>query len=150
FLSGILGGMAVVIYPVTILYGDPFVITLPMVRSTVIHFFLIFIPLFLINRGDVKLNPKNWKKIVIGFGALLLWATFGNYVIDIGDNNLYLFSNPFLQTDIPLLSLIPNGWHILALVIIFGGGYFLTYKVVRLFEPNEFINRIKKFKRLKK
>ncbi|MCK4552081.1 MAG: YwaF family protein [Tenericutes bacterium] len=147
YLSSIMGGIAVVVYPVTILYGDPFTITLPMVRSTLVHFFLIFIPLFLINRGDVKLNPKNWRQIAIGFGALLLWATFGNYVIDIGDNNLYLFENPFLQTDIPLLSLIPNGWHILALVLIFGGAYFFTYKICKWFEPNVFRNKIKKLKK---
>ncbi len=147
FLSSILGGIAVVLYPVTILYGNPITITFPMIRSTIVHFFLIFISLFLVNRGDVKLFPSNWKQIGIGFIALLLWATFGNYVIDIGDNNLYLMENPFLQTNIPLLSLIPNGWHILALVVIFSGGYFLTYKLVKLFEPGEFKRRIKALKK---
>ena len=149
FLSSILGGIAVVIYPVTILYGNPFTVTLPMVRSTFVHFFLIFIPLFLINRGDIKLNSKNWRQIAIGFGALLLWATFGNYVIDIGDNNLYLLENPFLQTDIPILNMIPNGWHILVLLLIFGGGYFFTYKIAKIFEPNEFMNRLKRMKKKK-
>lgn len=147
FLSGILGGIAVMVYPVTILYGHPFVITLPMVRSTVVHFFLVFIPLYLIHRGDVKLNPKNWKQIAIGFACLVAWASFGNYVIDKGDNNLYLEFNPFLDTEIPLLNQIPNGWHIIAIIIIFGGGYFLTYKVARLFEPNYFRNFINKRKK---
>lgn len=144
FLSGILGGVAVMVYPVTILYGHPFIITLPMIRSTIVHFFLVFIPLFLINRGDAKLNPKKWKQIALGFTALVLWASFGNLVIDKGDNNLYLEFNPFLDTEIPLLNQIPNGWHILAILIIFGGGYFLTYKIAKIFEPNYFKKRFNK------
>jgi len=43
FISAILGGIAVILYPVTVLYGHPYVLTLPIIRSVFIHFFLLFI-----------------------------------------------------------------------------------------------------------
>lgn len=147
YSSSILGGIAVILYPVTILYGHPFLITLPKIRSTFVHFFLLFIPLFLINRGDYKLSKKRWWQIVIGLALLGGWATFGNYVIDVGDNNLYLMENPFLGGPIPVLNVIPNGWHILLLAVLVGIGYVLIYHFIKLFEPGglkKFVSKLKK------
>lgn len=138
FTSAILGGIAVVLYPVTVLYGHPFLITLPKIRSTFVHFFLLFIPLFLIHRGDYKLSGKRWWHIAIGLTLLTLWATFGNYVIDVGDNNLYLMENPFYGGPIPILNAIPNGWHIVLLIGLVSIGYVIIYYIVKLFEPNHF------------
>lgn len=135
FLSAILGGIAVILYPVTVLYGDPYVLTLPKVRSITIHFLLLFIPLFLINRGDFKPNPNRWWQVAFGLILLALWATFGNYVIDKGDNNLYLMSNPFLGGPIPILNQIPFGYHIILLGVLVTIGYYLIYKILKLFEP---------------
>lgn len=147
FASSILGGIAVILFPVTVLYGHPYVITLPIVRSSVIHFFLLFIPLFLINRGDYKLSGKRWKHIVIGIAALCAWAMFGNLVIDIGDNNLYLMVNPFLDGPIPILNKLPNGWHNFVSAFLVFLGYLIIYYFIKLFEPNglkTFINKFKK------
>ncbi len=146
FASSILGGAAVILYPVTVLYGHPYMITLPIIRSVVIHFFLLFIPLYLINRGDYKLTAKKSWQVALGLILLALWSTFGNYVIDKGDNNLYLMENPFLGGPIPLLNIIPNGWHILLLAVLVTIGYILIYQITKIFEP-DFIKKIKTKKR---
>ncbi len=147
FISAILGGIAVILYPVTVLYGHPYLITLPIIRSVVIHFFLLFIPLYLINRGDYKLERKRWWQVAIGLISLALWATFGNFVIDVGDNNLYLMENPFYGGPVPILNLIPNYWHIILLAVMVSIGYFLIYKITKLFEPGGFKKFLLKFKR---
>ncbi len=146
--SSILGGMAVIIYPVTVLYGDAFVLTLPKIRSITVHFFLLLIPLFLIHRGDVKLDIKRFWQTAIGLVAVILWASFGNYVIDVGDNNLYLMNNPFLGGPVPVLNALPDGWHIIAWFLTVSGGYFLTYKFASLFEPGKFKSLFKRKKKL--
>ncbi len=136
FASSILGGLAVMIYPVTVLYGDAYILTLPKIRSITVHFFLLFIPLFLINRGDYKLNPKKWKEVFIGVSILGLWATFGNFVIDKGDNNLYLMENPFLGGPIPIINSIPSGYHVIVFAMLLPFAYYFIYKIARLFEPS--------------
>ncbi|MBN2541130.1 MAG: YwaF family protein [Bacilli bacterium] len=147
FASAILGGTAVILYPVTVLYGDVYMMTLPKVRSIFVHFFLLFIPLFLINRGDYKLEPKKWWHTAVGLIALALWATFGNFVIDVGDNNLYLMNNPFLGGPIPVLNQIPNGYHVILLAVMVSIGYYLIYQITKLFEPGFFKNRPKTLKK---
>jgi hypothetical protein len=137
YISSILGGLTVLIYPVTILFGDPFIVTLPMLRSGLVHFFLLFIPLFLINRGDIELKKSDWKPFLIGTLIVFAWATFGNFVIDIGDNNIYLEYNPFYGTDMPFVSLIPNGWHILFIFSMFAFGYTLIHWVLKFIQPKK-------------
>ncbi len=136
FISSILGGLAVMIYPVTVLYGDAYILTLPKIRSSVIHFLLLFVPLFLINRGDYKLDLRKWKEVFIGVVILGLWATFGNFVIDKGDNNLYLMKNPFLGGPIPIINVIPSGYHVIVFALFLPLAYYLIYKITRLFEPS--------------
>ena len=138
FASSILGGIAVILYPVTVLYGHPYTITLPIIRSTFVHFFLLFIPLYLINRGDYKLDKKRGWQVALGLILLALWATFGNYVIDIGANNLYLMENPFAGMSIPLLSDIPDYWHIIVLAVMVTLGYVIIYQLTKLFQPGKF------------
>ena len=147
FTSSILGGMAVILYPVTVLYGHPITLTLPMLRSVTVHFFLLFIPLYLIARGDVKLNPRHWWHTAIGVLLLGAWATFGNYVIDVGDNNLYLMENPFFGGPVPILNIVPTYWHILLLAVLITIGYTLIYKITKLFEPGEWKIFLLKFKK---
>lgn len=139
FASSILGGLAVILYPVTVLYGHPYLLTLPIIRSVFVHFFLLFIPLFLINRGDYKLEGRRWWHVAVGLLALAAWAMIGNLWIDVGDNNLYLMNNPFYGGPIPLINLIPNGWHVLLLAVMVTIGYYLIYQLTKLFEPGGFI-----------
>lgn len=134
FLTSILGGMAVVLYPVTVLYGDPFIITLPMLRSALVHFFLVFIPLFLIYRGDFKLKKEQSLSIAIGLISVALWAMVGNLFIDKTANNMYLMTNPFFGGPIPVISDIPTGWHVLLLTVLVTIGYFLIYHIAKLFQ----------------
>ena len=134
YLTSILGGLAVVFYPVTVLYGDPFVITLPMLRSSVVHFFLVFIPLWMIYQKDIKLKSKHALDIAIGLVSIAVWAMIGNLFIDSQANNMYLMSNPFLNGPIPVMNAIGNGYHVILLTILVSIGYFLTYKTAKQFE----------------
>jgi hypothetical protein len=109
----------------------------------------LFIPIFLINRGDYKLSKTRWKQIVIGIALLATWAMIGNLFIDIGDNNLYLMENPFLGGSIPILNVLPSGWHNIALAVLVFIGYVLIYYLMKLFEPNGFKYFINKFRKTK-
>ena len=134
YLTSILGGLAVVLYPVTVLYGNPFTFTLPMVRSMLVHFFLVLIPLFLIHQGDIKLKRTDAYSIAIGLLTVAAWAMFGNLFLDGSANNMYLMENPFFGTNIPFLNIIPDGYHVILLAIMVTGGYFLVYRIAKLFE----------------
>lgn len=134
FATSILGGLAVMFYPVTVLYGTPFMITLPILRSTIVHFFLVFIPLFLIHRGDFSFNKYRWHYIALGLILTALWATFGNIFIDPTANNMYLFENPFLNGPIPVINTLPNGWHVLFLAVAVTFGYIIVYHLALAFE----------------
>lgn len=134
YLTSILGGLAVVFYPVTVLFGDPFIITMPMIRSVVVHFFLVLIPLFLIYRGDLKVKGKNWYQVAIGLLSVAAWAMIGNLFIDSEANNMYLMVNPFLDGPIPVLNQTPNGWHVFILAVAVTFGYFIVFQIAKLFE----------------
>lgn len=134
FATSILGGLAVIFYPVTVLYGEPFRVILPNLRSTIVHFFLVFIPLFLIYRGDFKLKKERWYLVAAGLILTALWATFGNLFIDQTANNMYLISNPFKDGPIPIINQVSNGMHILLLAIAVTFGYVVVYQIAALFD----------------
>jgi len=133
YLTSILGGLSVIFYPVTVLYGEPFIFTLPMVRSIVVHFFLVFIPLFLINQGEIKIKSRLWPELAIGIISVAIWAMFGNLVIDKSANNMYLMRNPFYQGPIPIINSLGNGWHVLFLAVAVTIGYMMVYHLAKLF-----------------
>ncbi|MFA7076320.1 MAG: hypothetical protein WC152_06605 [Candidatus Izemoplasmatales bacterium] len=137
YMTSILGGLAVVLYPVTVLFGEPPLITLPVVRSVLVHFFLVFIPIFQIKRGDLKLESKQALPIAIGLLTVAAWAMFGNLFIDSTANNMYLMVNPFLNGPIPIISKIPSGWHVLLLAVLVTIGYFIVYHIAKLFEKKQ-------------
>ena len=138
FATSVLGGLAVIFYPVTVLYGEPFRLILPNVRSSIVHLFLIFIPLFLIYRGDFKLKKERWHYISIGLILSALWAMFGNLVIDRSANNMYLMSNPFKHGPIPVINLVSNGVHVIVLALAVTFGYFVVYQIAALFDGRYF------------
>lgn len=59
---------------------------------------------------------------------------FGNLFLDGSANNMYLVENPFFGTNIPFLNIIPDGYHVILLAIMVTGGYFLVYRIAKLFE----------------
>lgn len=134
FASSILGGIALVLYPVNVLYGDPFVLAFPMFRTAIVHFFLIFIPLFLIHRGDYRLKKERWLSVAIGLLVCALWALIGGLFINPGTNHMFIFKNPFYGGPIPIISAIPNGWHDLLLAVLVTIGYILVYQIAKLFQ----------------
>ncbi len=134
YTTSIIGGLAAILYPVGILFGDPFVVTFPMVRTLSVHFLLLFIPCFLIASGDFTLVVKNWwKTIPAGCVIMYLWAMFGNLVIDPGANNMYLMENPFLGGNIPILNSIPSGIHVLVLLFMVFLGFVIVYTSVNAY-----------------
>lgn len=112
FLTSILGGITVILYPSTVLFGDPFTVTFPMVRSLIVHMILVALPLFLIRTGEFRLELKHWKRTLIGTILVFLWALYGNLVVDPGANYMFLMTNPFYDGPIPLLNQIPHGVHL--------------------------------------
>jgi hypothetical protein len=133
FLSSILGGIAVMIYPLGVLSGDPFVITLPMLRSMIVHLLLVFVPCFLIATGDTKIERKNWKRTAIGVLGMAAWAMYGNLFVDMNANNMYLMTNPFFGGPIPIINIIPAGYHVLVLAVFFSIGLIITYYFLDIF-----------------
>jgi hypothetical protein len=134
FASSILGGIAVMLYPLGILSGDPFVITLPMIRSMVVHLFLVFIPCFLIATGETKIEARNWKRTAVGLLLMAGWAMFGNLFVNWGDNNMYLVDNPFYGGPVPLLNMIPDGYHVILLTVMVTIGFMIVYRIIRIFD----------------
>ncbi|MDA3931664.1 MAG: YwaF family protein [Tenericutes bacterium] len=137
FATSILGGLSVMFYPVTVLYGNPFVFTLPIIRSSIVHFFLILIPLFLIYRGDFSLKKENWFSIAFPLILTALWAMLGNIFIDPSANNMYLMSNPFFNGPIPLINVLPNGYHVLFLAVAVTLGYVIVFQIAKIFEKRQ-------------
>ncbi|MDD4987915.1 MAG: YwaF family protein [Candidatus Izemoplasmatales bacterium] len=143
YTTSIMGGLAVILYPVGILYGDPFVLTFPIIRSLIVHFLLVFLPCFMIATGDFQLEKKRWKNTF--FGALIVsaFAMLGNLFIDPDANNLYLMKNPFLGGPIPLLNSLPNGVHVIFLLVMvflaFLMEYWLIGKYQRFQHRNNFL-----------
>ncbi|MCK7484744.1 MAG: hypothetical protein MZU97_03790 [Bacillus subtilis] len=66
FGSSILGGLAVVLYPVGVLFGDPIVLTFPMLRTLLVHFLLIFLPCYLIREGTFRFEIEHWPRVLVG------------------------------------------------------------------------------------
>lgn len=134
YLTSILGGLAVVFYPVTVLYGNPLQINLPMFRSIIVHFFLVLIPLVLISRDDILIKKKDSISLTIGIFSVAAWAMFGNLFIDKTANNMYLMTNPFRIAQIPILGDIPDGYHVFILAIMVFIGYSIVYNIARIFQ----------------
>jgi len=147
FATSVLGGLAVIFYPVTVLYGQPFQVILPNVRSSIVHLFLIFIPLFLIYRGDFKFKKERWHLIAFGLVLSALWATIGNLLIDTTANNMYLMSNPFKNGPIPVINVLPNGYHIIFLTAAVTFGYIVVYQIAALFDGRYYHKKILSKKR---
>jgi len=112
YVSSIIGGIAVILYPVGVLYGDPFVLTFPMLRSLIVHYFLVLIPLYQIKTGELKFENRHWPRYLWGSIAVNLWALYGNLFVDPNANNLYMMSNPFYGGPVPLLNVLQDGWHL--------------------------------------
>jgi len=133
YSTSIIGGLAVIIYPVGVLYGDPFVFTFPILRSLVIHFLLVFLPCFLIVTGDFTLKKENWTNTLVGCVLMTAWAMFGNLFVDPGANNMYLMANPFLGGPVPVLNILPDGYHMIVLFLLVVFAFFLVYSVFALY-----------------
>ncbi|MBN2696516.1 MAG: YwaF family protein [Bacilli bacterium] len=129
YSTSIIGGIAVMIYPVGVLYGEPFVLTLPIVRSLIVHFLLVFLPCFMIATGDFRLERKNWRNTLIGVLGVMLWGMYGNIFVDKAANNMYLMENPFYGGPVPLLNILPNGLHAAVLILLVFLGFLLVYWV---------------------
>ncbi len=129
FGSSILGGLAVILYPVGVLYGDPFVLTFPMIRTLVVHFLLLFVPCYLVVSGDFRFDPKRWVRMLIGSLAAIAWAMYGNLFVDTAANNMYLMINPFYGGPIPVLNVVPHGLHVVFLLPVVALGFVGVYAV---------------------
>ncbi len=127
YTTSIIGGIAVLIYPVGVLYGEPLVITFVMLRSLIVHFLLVFIPSFLIVTNEFTLEKRHWKNTFIGAIMMTSWAMWGNLTVEPFANNMYLMVNPFLDGPVPLLNILPNGIHVIALVIMVTFAFWLVY-----------------------
>ncbi len=127
--ASIIGGLAVLLYPVGVLFGDPLIITFPMIRTLVVHFLLIFLPIYMIKTGEHRLEPKNWLNVMIGIVLVLVWSMFGNLFVDTTANNMYMMENPFYGGPIPFLNTLPNGLHTIPMFLL----VFLSFYLVFLF-----------------
>ena len=134
YTSSVIGGLAVLIYPVGVLFGDPFVITFPMIRTLVVHFLLIFLPLYLYKIGDFTLESRRWKNVLLGCLIVIAWAMFGNLVVDPSANNMFLMENPFLEGPIPILNQLPNGIHSVVLIGIVALTYWGVFALANLYQ----------------
>jgi hypothetical protein len=133
YSTSIIGGLAVIIYPVGVLYGDPFIFTFPILRSLVVHFLLVFVPCFLMATGEFRLEVKNWVNTLIGCIAISAWAMFGNLVVDPGANNMYLMSNPFYGGPVPILNIMPDGYHMIILLMLVVIAFWIVYFLSNLY-----------------
>jgi len=132
--ASIVGGLAVMLYPVGVLFGDPIAITFPLLRTLFVHFLLVFLPCYLIKIENFRLEPKYWYRALIGSLLVMAWAMFGNLFVDQTANNMYLMENPFAGGPVWILNAIPNGWHVLLLVFLCGVGIWLVYFVSGRYE----------------
>ncbi|MGI6392484.1 MAG: hypothetical protein ACOX16_02565 [Candidatus Izemoplasmatales bacterium] len=133
YSTSIIGGLAVIIYPVGVLYGDPFVFTFPILRSLVVHFLLFFVSCFQLLTGEFVLRKENWLNTLVGCILITAWAMIGNLFIDPGANNMYLMANPFYGGPVPILNVLPDGYHMIVLVILVFLAFVLVYSVFGLY-----------------
>lgn len=134
YTTSIIGGIAVLLYPVGVLYGEPLVLTYLMLRSLIVHFLLVFIPCFLIADKQFTLEGKNWKNTFFGAVLMAAWAMVGNLFIDPTANNMYMMENPFYGGPIPILNILPNGWHMIALSLMVVIGFWIVYQITFLYQ----------------
>ncbi len=129
YTTSVIGGIAVILYPSTVLFGDPFTITFPMIRSLVVHLILVVLPLFLIRMGEFKLEAKFWYRSLIGSLLTALWALYGNLFVDPNANFMFMTKNPFYQGPIPLLNQIPHGYHVGLVIVLIVLGFYIVYRI---------------------
>lgn len=129
YSTSIMGGLAVILYPSGMIYGDPLVFTFPMFRSLLVHFLLVFLPCFMIASGERVFNPKRWYRLLVGAVLMTIWAMIGNLWIDPSANNMFLMVNPFFGGPIPLLNQLPNGVHMIPLLLLVIIGFIIIYAV---------------------
>ena len=134
YTTSIIGGLAVILYPVGVFYGDPLILSFPMVRSLVVHFLLLFLPIYLIAVGRFRLKAKHWRRTLIGTLSMGVWAMIGNLFLEPTTNNMYLMSNPFYDGPIPVLNHLPDGYHVLALAVLIFIGFVLVYKMIFIYQ----------------
>ncbi|MDD3126762.1 MAG: hypothetical protein WC479_03460 [Candidatus Izemoplasmatales bacterium] len=127
FSASIIGGLAVMIYPVGVLFGDPIVITFPLLRTLFVHFLLVFLPCYLIKIDNFHFDRRYWYHCLLGSIGVLIWAMVGNLFITPGANNMFLMVNPFANGPIPIVNILPNGWHVIFLVMLCALGFLLVY-----------------------
>jgi len=132
--ASIIGGLAVLLYPVGVLFGDPISITFPLLRTLIVHFLLIFLPIYLIRIDDFRLESRHWARALIGCLAMIAWSMYGNLVVDLSANNMYLMENPFAGGPVPLLNAIPDGWHVLLMCALVFLMFLLVYQLGALYE----------------
>lgn len=130
FVSSVLGGTLVILYPSTVLFGDPFVLTFPMIRSLIVHMILVGLPLFLIRTGEFRLELKHWKRMLIGTLLMIAWSMYGNLIVDPGANYMFLMKNPFQNGPIPFFNILPDGVHVAVLMPMVYGTIAATYAVL--------------------
>jgi hypothetical protein len=128
--ASILGGTAVLLYPVGVLFGDPLVLTFPMLRTLVVHFLLVFLPLYLIKIGEFRLESRYWYRALIGCILMIAWSMYGNLFVDRSANNMYLMRNPFAGGPVPILNQLPDGWHTIPMITLVILGFLLVYFLV--------------------
>jgi hypothetical protein len=128
YTTSVIGGIVVILYPSTVLFGDPFTITFPMIRSLIVHLILVVLPLYLIRIGDFKLEKKYWYRSLIGSILTALWALYGNIFVDPNANFMFMTKNPFYGGPIPLLNLVPSGWHVILVLLLILIGFIIVYK----------------------
>lgn len=134
FGSSILGGLAVILYPSGVLYGDPLTLTFPMIRTLVVHFLLFFLPCYLIREGEFRFDPKHWPRLVVGTALAMAWAMFGNLFVDPAANNMYIMHNPFYGGPVPILNAIPDGLHIPVLLLVIAVAFVGVYRIQGVWE----------------
>ena len=146
YTTSVIGGIAVILYPSTVLFGDPFTITFPMVRSLVVHLILVILPLYLIRIGEFRLEKKYWYRSLIGSILTALWALYGNLFVDSEANFMFMTKNPFYGGPIPFLSSIPHGVHVLFVLFLIFLGFLMVYRIFfslqnRLTHPSNIIKK---------
>ncbi len=134
FPSSIIGGIAALLYPVGVLFGDPISITFPLLRTLIVHFLLIFLPCYLIKTGEYRMDGKHWLAALVGSLLMSAWSMFGNLVVDPGANYMYLMRNPFQGGPVPVLNAIPDGWHMFVLAALVFLGFLLVFAGGRMYE----------------
>jgi hypothetical protein len=96
YSSSFIGGLAVLLYPAGVLYGDPLVITFPMIRTLTVHFLLVFLPLYMMKPVISVLKRVVGKMFFMASSSSRL-ALFETFFVDKTANNMFLMENPFLE-----------------------------------------------------